>query len=148
MKLSTVTRYGLRALSELCGQKEGENKPVAVGDIARKQEIPPSYLEQLFVKLRRGRLIKSVRGAQGGYVLARPAKDITVAEIIKVLGEPIVFGDCQTDAGCRRKTSTCCTYELWQRLKESVDEILENTTLEDIASKNKRMPTQEEFFDA
>ncbi|MDR2137138.1 MAG: RrF2 family transcriptional regulator [Synergistaceae bacterium] len=148
MKLSTVTRYGLRALSDLCAQEklQGENKPVAVGDIARRQEIPPSYLEQLFAKLRRGRLIKSVRGAQGGYVLARPAKEITVAEIIRALGEPIAFGDCQTDAGCRRDTSTCCTYELWRKLKGSVDEILESTTLEDITGKNTEVPSQEEFF--
>ena len=152
MNLSTVTRYGLRGLSDLCahedaqGEIHGESKPVAIGDIARRQEIPPSYLEQLFAKLRRGRLIRSVRGAQGGYVLARPANEITVAEIIRALGEPIAFGDCQTEAGCRRDTSTCCTYELWQKLKGSVDEILESTTLEDIAGKNKTMPKQEEFF--
>jgi Rrf2 family iron-sulfur cluster assembly transcriptional regulator len=137
VKLSTVTRYGLRALSDLCAREKGENKPVAVGDIARRQEIPLSYLEQLFAKLRRGHLIKSVRGAQGGYILARPAKEITVAEIIRVLGEPIAFGDCQTEAGCQRETSTCCTYELWRKLQESVDEILENTTLEDIANHDK-----------
>lgn len=144
MKLSTVTRYGLRALSDLCRQ-EG-NKPVAVGDIARRQDIPSSYLEQLFAKLRRGELIKSVRGAQGGYVLARPAGEITVAEIIRALGEPIAFGDCQTEAGCRN-TSECSTYELWRRLKDSVDDILESTTLEDIAGKDcRKMPDREEFF--
>ena len=136
MKLSTVTRYGLRALSDLCVQ-EGEGSPVAVGDIARRQDIPSSYLEQLFAKLRRGRVIKSVRGAQGGYVLARPASEITVAEIIKALGEPIAFGDCQTDAGCDN-ISGCPTYELWQKLKTSVDDILESTTLEDLAKRDKR----------
>ena len=133
MKLSTVTRYGLRALSDLCARKDG---PVTVGDIARRQEIPPSYLEQLFAKLRRGRVVKSVRGAQGGYVLARPASEITVAEIIKALGEPIAFGDCQTDAGCGN-TSDCPTYGLWQRLKTSMDDILESTTLEDLAKRDK-----------
>ena len=157
MKLSTVTRYGLRALSDLCAQGElqGENKPVAVGDIARRQDIPPSYLEQLFAKLRRGDLIKSVRGAQGGYVLARPAGEITVAEVIRALGEPIAFGDCQTETGCRN-TAECPTYELWQRLKGSVDDILEKTTLEDIARKEKKkenkkenkIPKQEDFFNS
>jgi Rrf2 family protein len=120
-------------------------KPVTVGDIARRQEIPLSYLEQLFAKLRRGRLVESVRGAQGGYVLARPAKEITVAEVMRALGEPIAFGDCQTSAGCRN-ASECATYELWQRLKGSVDQILESTTLEDIAQKNKRAPRQEDFL--
>ncbi|MDR1874656.1 MAG: Rrf2 family transcriptional regulator [Synergistaceae bacterium] len=152
MKLTTVTRYGLRALSDLTvWESEG---PVAVSDIARRQDIPSSYLEQLFAKLRRGHLIKSVRGAQGGYVLSRPAGQITVAEIIRALGESIAFGDCQTEAGCRN-TSDCSTYELWQKLKGSVDEILENTTLEDIARKEKkekkesrRVPSQAEFFDS
>ena len=146
MKLSTISRYGLRALSDLCAQGElqGNSKPVAVSDIARRQDIPSSYLEQLFAKLRRGNLVKSVRGAQGGYVLARPAGDITVAEIIRVLGEPIAFGDCQTKAGCRN-TAECPTYELWQRLKGSVDDILESTTLEDIA-RNKKIPRQEDFL--
>ncbi|MDR2179014.1 MAG: Rrf2 family transcriptional regulator [Synergistaceae bacterium] len=172
MKLSTVTRYGLRALSDLCAQEElqleelqqgglqqGElqsenrsgiqsaSKPVAVSDIARRQDIPPSYLEQLFAKLRRGNLVKSVRGAQGGYVLARPAREITVAEVIRALGEPIAFGDCQTETGCRN-TAECPTYELWQRLKGSVDDILESTTLEDIARKEKKIPSQKDFFNS
>jgi len=114
----------------------GESVPVAVGDIARRQEIPSSYLEQLFAKLRRGRVVKSIRGAQGGYVLARPASEITVAEVVKALGEPIAFGDCQTDAGCSN-TSDCPTYELWQKLKTSVDNILESTTLEDLTKRDK-----------
>ncbi|MDR2523493.1 MAG: Rrf2 family transcriptional regulator [Synergistaceae bacterium] len=149
MKLSAVTRYGLRALSDLCAHEEAQEgkKPVTVGDIARRQEIPPSYLEQLFAKLRRGHLVESVRGAQGGYVLARPAGEITVAEVMRVLGEPIAFGDCQAGTGCRN-TAECATYELWQRLKGSVDEILESTTLEDIAKKNKKAPRQENFLDS
>ena len=139
MKLSTVTRYGLRALSDLCAQNsEGDSKPVTVGDIAKRQEIPSSYLEQLFAKLRRGGVIESVRGSQGGYVLARSASEITVAEIIKVLGEPIAFGDCQTDTGCGN-ISDCPTYELWQKLKVSMDDILESTTLEDLVKQDKKI---------
>jgi len=119
----------------MCAREDGgEKKPVSIGDIAKRQEIPSSYLEQLFAKLRRGRVIKSVRGAQGGYLLARPAKEITVAEIIRALGEPIAFGDCQTDAGCDN-IFDCPTYELWQRLKTSVDDILETTTLEDLVKR-------------
>ena len=135
MKLSTVTRYSLRALSDLAHfESQGEQKPVTAGDIARRQDIPPSYLEQLFVKLRRGRLVRSVRGAQGGYVLARPAEEITVAEVVRALGESIAFGDCQTAEGCQN-TSECPTYGLWQKLKGSVDEVLESTTLKDLAKK-------------
>jgi Rrf2 family protein len=156
VKLSTATRYGLRALFDLCSQgRKDERKPVAVGDIARRQEIPLSYLEQLFVRLRRGNLVKSVRGAQGGYVLARPAEKITVAEVVRALGEPIAFGNCQTDAGCRN-APRCPTYGLWRRLKHSIDDILENTTLEDLAEGNGRnagenggeRPSREDFFAA
>ena len=154
MKLSTVTRYGLRALFDLCSQgKKDGGKPVAVGDIARRQEIPLNYLEQLFVRLRRGNLVKSVRGAQGGYVLARPAEEITVAEIVRALGEPIAFGNCQTDIGCRN-APRCPTYGLWRRLKDSIDDILENTTLGDLAKEHREntgesraeRPIREEFF--
>ncbi|MDR1740422.1 MAG: Rrf2 family transcriptional regulator [Synergistaceae bacterium] len=135
MKLSTNTRYGLRALSALCTRyKEsgGEVKPVAVSDIARRQDIPPSYLEQIFAKLRRGKLIESVRGAQGGYVLACPASEITVAKVMRALEERINLGECQTETGCH-KAAQCATYSLWRRMKESLDGILETTTLEDIA---------------
>ena len=92
MKLSTTTRYGLRALSDLCAQ-DGDG-PVAVSDIARRQDIPANYLEQLFARLRRGNILRSVRGAQGGYLLARPAGEITIAEVVDALGESIAFGDC------------------------------------------------------
>ena len=129
MKLSTTTRYGLRALTDLCGQ-EGDD-PVSVADIARRQGIPLNYLEQLFSRLRRGGVLTSVRGAQGGYRLARPAGEISIAQVVEALGEPIVFGDCQTEGGCAN-APTCPTFSLWRRVKGSVDEILAETTLEDI----------------
>lgn len=129
MKLSTTTRYGLRALSDLCVQDGGG--PVAVSDIARRQDIPANYLEQLFARLRRGNILRSVRGAQGGYLLARPAGEITVAEIVDALGEAISFGDCQTEAGCEQAPN-CPTFHLWRKVKDSIDEILTSTTLESL----------------
>ncbi|MDO4785594.1 MAG: Rrf2 family transcriptional regulator [Fretibacterium sp.] len=127
MKLSTTTRYGLRALSDLCAQ-DGDG-PVAVSDIARRQDIPANYLEQLFARLRRGNILRSVRGAQGGYLLARPAGEITIAEVVDALGESIAFGDCQTEAGCKNAPD-CPTFHLWRKVKNSIDEILTTTTLE------------------
>lgn len=141
MKLSTATRYGLRAISDLCAH--GGGKPVAVSDIARREEIPSSYLEQLFAKLRRAGLVQSIRGAQGGYVLARPGSEISIAEIVQALGEPIAFGDCQTDSGCRN-AGKCSTYDLWRRVKFSVDDILSKTTLEEISGRNR--VDRETFF--
>ena len=127
VKLSTTTRYGLRALSDLCAQNE--DGPVAVSDIAKRQDIPANYLEQLFAKLRRGDILRSVRGAQGGYLLARPPSEITVAEVVNALGESITFGDCQTPSGCENAPN-CPTFHLWRKVKNSIDEILTTTTLE------------------
>ncbi len=129
MRLSTSARYSLRALSDLCTYPQ---EPVSVSDIAARQNIPSAYLEQLFGKLRRAGILESVRGSQGGYILARPENEITIAEILQALGEPFIFGSCQTDKGCENAV-TCPTFNLWRKVKGSVDEILRTTTLEDIA---------------
>ena len=133
MRLSTTARYSLRALSDLCTRPN--NEPVSVSDIASRQNIPVNYLEQLFGKLRRGGILESVRGSQGGYLLARPEGEITIADILQVLGEPFIFGSCQTEKGCENAV-TCPTFNLWRKVKGSVDEILRTTTLEDIAGES------------
>ena len=130
MRLSTTARYGLRAMSDLCTHSH-DSHPVPVSDIALRQNIPLNYLEQLFGKLRRGGLLESVRGAQGGYLLARRADEITIADILLALGEPFIFWSCQTEKGCENAVK-CPTFNLWRKVKGSVDEILESTTLEDI----------------
>ena len=112
-------------MSDLCTHSHN-SVPVPVSDIALRQNIPVNYLEQLFGKLR-----ESIRGAQGGYILARGADEITIADILQALGEPFIFGSCQTDKGCENAV-TCPTFNLWRKVKGSVDEILESTTLEDI----------------
>ena len=129
MRLSTSARYSLRALSDLCTCPQ---EPVSISDIAARQNIPPAYLEQLFGKLRRAGILESVRGSQGGYILARPENEITIAEILQAIGEPLIFGSCQTEKGCENAV-TCPTFSLWRKVKGSVDEILRSTTLEDIA---------------
>ena len=133
MRLSTTARYSLRALSDLCAYSDDE--PVSVSDIASRQNIPVNYLEQLFGKLRRGGILESVRGSQGGYLLARPECDISIADILQALGEPFIFGSCQTEKGCENAV-TCPTFNLWRKVKGSVDEILRTTTLEDIAGES------------
>ena len=133
MRLSTTARYSLRALSDLCTRPN--NEPVSVSDIASRQNIPLNYLEQLFGKLRRGGILESVRGSQGGYLLARPEGEITIADILQALGEPFIFGSCQTEKGCENAV-TCPTFNLWRKVKGSVDEILRTTTLEDIAGES------------
>ena len=130
MRLSSTARYGLRAMSDLCAHSHN-SEPVSVSDIASRQNIPVNYLEQLFRKLRTGGLLESVRGAQGGYLLSRKADEISIADILQALGEPFIFGSCQTEKGCENAV-TCPTFNLWRKVKGSVDEILKTTTLADI----------------
>ena len=147
MRLSATARYGLRAVSDLCLALGGTNCPVSVRDIASRQNIPVNYLEQLFGKLRRNGILESVRGAQGGYLLARKAEEISIADILAALGEPFIFGACQTEKGCENAV-TCPTFNLWRKVKSSVDEILESTTLKDIAAeKNSLLENLEKFID-
>lgn len=131
MKLSSTARYGLRAMADLCVHSSN-NRPVSVNDIALRQNISVNYLEQLFGRMRRAGLLESVRGALGGYKLARSASEITMSDILEALDEPFIFGSCQTEWGCENAV-TCPTFKLWQKVKGSVDEVLDSTTLEDLA---------------
>lgn len=145
MKLSTKTRYGLRAILYMAGRFEG-GRAVPVGEIAREQGVSEKYLEQLFIKLRKKGLVKSVRGAQGGYVLGRPPEEVTIASVVSALEGDITFAECAEKGGCRNM-GTCPTRELWSRLKGSVDGILEDTTLSDlIAGAEKPGNAEQELF--
>src|SRR5215471_10856820 len=95
MRLSTKGRYAVMAMADLAAHEGGE-RPVSLAEIAKRQEISLSYLEQLFAKLRRGALVKSVRGPGGGYRLSRPAADVRIADIILAVDEPIAATRCKT----------------------------------------------------
>lgn len=109
---------------------DGE-RALPVGEIAREQGVSEKYLEQLFTRLRRFGLINSIRGAQGGYLLGRPPGQITAASVVEALEGDIVFADCSRSGECGNR-QTCPTHDLWARLKGSIDEILEDTTLSDL----------------
>ena len=134
IKLSTKTRYGLRALLYMAERYDGE-QTVPVGEIAKDQGVSEKYLEQLFLKLRRSEIIKSVRGAQGGYMLGKPPEDIALSTVVESLEGDITFADCFSEGGCKNKAS-CPTHDLWNRLKGSIDEILEDTSLSDLLKKS------------
>jgi len=140
IKLSTKTRYGLRALLYLAERYDGE-RTIPVGEIARGQKVSEKYLEQLFLRLRRSKLIKSVRGAQGGYILCKPPEDVTIAEVVDSLEGDITFADCLASGGCANK-GECPTHELWSRLKGSIDDILEDTTLADLINPINGVPDE------
>ncbi len=120
MKLSTKGRYAVMAMVDLACQSNG--KPVSLADIAVRQEISQSYLEQLFGKLRKGGLVKSVRGPGGGYVLARAADATRVADIILAVDEPMRATRCRvgSPSGCHSDKSRCLTHDLWEELGNQI----------------------------
>ena len=136
MKLSTKGRYGVKAMVDLAIHYSEE--PVSIKNISERQNISECYLEQLFSPLRKAELIKSVRGAQGGYVLSREPEKITVADIMEVLEGPIEISNCLEEESCNN-IDNCATRLLWARIKESMDAVMKTTTLKDIVEDYKNM---------
>lgn len=136
MKLSTKGKYGVKAMVELAIHYGEE--PLSIKSISEKQNISEYYLEQLFSPLRKAKLIKSIRGAQGGYYLSRPPEEITVAQIMEVLEGPIEISECLEEKNCSN-IGSCATRLLWARLKDSMDKVMESTTLHDMVEDYKSM---------
>lgn len=132
MKLSTKGRYAVMAMVDLA--KHGSGRPIALADIAERQEISLSYLEQLFARLRRGGLVKSVRGPGGGYLLARPPEESRISDVILAVDEPIRATRCTpgSPAGCRANQSRCLTHDLWEELGNQIHLFLSSVTLADV----------------
>ena len=141
MKLSTKGRYGVKAMVDLAIHYGGS--PVSIKSISQRQNISEYYLEQLFSSLRKAKLIKSIRGAQGGYVLSREPKDITVAEIMYVLEGPIEIAECIDGVSCD-KLDCCATRLLWAKIKNSIDDVMKSVTLQDIVNDYERIKTNNE----
>ena len=141
MKLSTKGRYGVKAMVDLA--LHYGDTPVSIKTISQRQNISEYYLEQLFSPLRKAKLIKSVRGAQGGYVLNSAPKDITVAEVMYVLEGHIEISDCIEGTECD-KTDYCATRLLWEKIKNSIDEVMESITLQDIVDDYNRLKFESE----
>lgn len=135
MKLSTKGRYAVMAMADLATQSS--DKPVALADIASRQEISLSYLEQLFGKLRKGGLVSSVRGPGGGYMLARASRDVRVSDIIMAVDEPISATRCVpgSPSGCHSDKARCLTHDLWTELSNQIYLFLSAVSLEDICER-------------
>jgi Rrf2 family iron-sulfur cluster assembly transcriptional regulator len=123
------------ALVDLASQSDG--RPVALADIAERQEISLSYLEQLFAKLRRGGLVRSVRGPGGGYLLARSAEETRISDAILAVDEPIRATRCKSGSaiGCRSNKSRCLTHDLWEELGNQIHIFLSSVSLADVCSR-------------
>lgn len=134
MKLSSKGRYAVTAMADLASHDEGH--PVALNDIAERQQISLAYLEQLFAKLRRGELVKSVRGPGGGYVLGRPAGNIRISDIVFAVDEPLKVTRCEDSSpvGCIGP-GRCITHDLWEELGRHIHLFLSSVTLGDVIEK-------------
>jgi len=135
VKLSTKGRYAVMAMVDLASNSKGQ--PVALADIAERQEISLSYLEQLFAKLRKGGLVKSVRGPGGGYLLAHAVEASRISDIILAVDEPIRATRCApgSPAGCRSNKTRCLTHDLWEELGNQIHLYLSSVTLADICNR-------------
>lgn len=143
LRLSKKGEYGVRAMFEIA--RNFGRGPITIREIAEKQEIPIPYLEQLLNRLRRGGLIKSVRGPGGGYVLARNPRNTNLGEVLNVLEGPVALSEClnPTVVYCCSKIDACVTRLLLKRLSEKITNFLGKTTLKDlceegIPSKNQK----------
>ena len=139
MKLSTKGRYGLRAMVDLAVYSEKES--VSISCIAQRENISESYLEQLAGKLKKAGLIKSTRGAQGGYRLAKPAAEISVGDILRALEGELGAVDCQglkPEGGCE-SSDFCVTKLVWQRINDSIAKAADEITLEELMAEAKKM---------
>ena len=128
MRLTTKGRFAVTAMIDLALRQS--NGPVTLAAISQRQQISLSYLEQLFGKLRRHELVDSTRGPGGGYTLARKASEMTVADIILSVDEPIDATHCGGKENCLGEAGRCMTHELWSALNERMVEFLDSVTLQ------------------
>jgi Rrf2 family iron-sulfur cluster assembly transcriptional regulator len=142
VKLSSKGRYAVMAMVDLAynartDPENGRAGPIPLADIAERQEISLSYLEQLFGRLRRGGLVKSVRGPGGGYLLSRGADQIRVADVILAVDEPIKATRCRQGSpkGCLAKSGRCLTHDLWEELGHQIQLYLSAVSLADVCSR-------------
>lgn len=129
MKLSTKGRYGVKAMVDLAIRYGKE--PVSIKTISERQNISEYYLEQLFSTLRKSGLIKSIRGAMGGYVLGKAPEEIRIYDILEVLEGPIEISHCLDTESCDN-IDCCATRLVWKKIKDSIDNVTMSITLKDI----------------
>ena len=135
MKLSTKGRYGTRALLELA-LRQGKG-PVLLKDIAQRQQISLPYLEHLITPLIAAGIVRSTRGARGGVLLARPSEEIRLSEVIQLLEGSIAPAECVNNPEVCMRSEFCVTRDVWGELKKAMNGILESTTLQDLAERQK-----------
>lgn len=132
MKISTRGRYALRLMLDLAVHSTGE--PVSLKDIARRQQISEKYLEQIISMLNKAGFVRSIRGAQGGYLLKKESSEYTVGEILRLTEGDLAPVDCvgKESGACGRKQE-CVTIRVWEQINQAVNQVIDNITLADMA---------------
>lgn len=143
MKLSTKGRYGLRALVDLAQYSEIE--PVPISSISERQDLSERYLEQLMALLKKAGLVRSIRGAGGGYVLAKPPEEISVGDVLRALEgelEPAQCAAFHPEQGCQ-SAGSCVTKYVWQKINISINETVDGIKLDALVEESKKLSGQE-----
>lgn len=147
MRLTTKSRYGARAIFDIAYHFAGV--PVQIKDISKRQEISQRYLEQIFQKLKRANVVKSVRGPGGGYILAKDPNKITIGDIIKAMREPIDPVFCIDDKTKKNKNCSrakqCVTRLIWREAGEKVTEFFDSVTIYDLCEKARNMGVKKDM---
>ena len=139
MKLTTKGRYAVMAMADLASFANGET--VSIREISARQNISLAYLEQIFIKLKNKKLVKSIRGANGGYILERPASEIKISHIISAVDEEVKMLNCKKNSkrGCNNKSTKCITHNLWDELDQHIHGFFEKVKLQDLVKQNSNL---------
>ena len=132
MKLTNKGRYAVMAMADLA--INGGNGPISLSEISIRQNISLAYLEQIFLKLKNNKLVRSSRGASGGYVLEKPASEIKLSNIIFAVDEEVKTLNCKKNSkrGCNHKSTKCITHNLWDELDQHINSFFEKVKLQDL----------------
>ena len=136
MKLTTKGRYAVMAMADLA--LNISTGPTSLTEISCRQNISLAYLEQIFIKLKRKKLVRSIRGANGGAILEKPASEIKLSNIIFAVDEEVKMLNCKKNSkrGCNNKSSKCITHNLWDQLDQHINGFFEKIKLQDLVKQN------------
>ncbi len=136
MKLTTKGRYAVMAMADLASN--ANIGAVSLKEVSLRQNISLAYLEQIFIKLKNKKLVRSIRGATGGYILERPASEIKLSHIISAVDEEVKMLNCKKNSkkGCNNKSTKCITHNLWDELDQHINGFFEKVKLQDLIQQN------------
>ena len=142
MKLNSKSRYAVMALADIASFNR--NKPVSLRDISLRQNISLVFLEQIFSKLKKNNIVKSIRGTNGGYVLSNDPNQIKLSSIFLAVDEKVKQVQCKKESkkGCNGKATKCITHNLWDELEIHINTFFENKSLNDLLKRNNNRETR------